>query len=47
MYHLRAKDSRLGFEATNQYFYMPLDLIEKTINCEWLLACDWPQKSQQ
>ena len=45
MYHLRAKDSRLGFEATNQYFYMPLDLIEKIINCDWLLTRVWPNKT--
>jgi len=37
LYQLRDKDSRLGFEATNQYFYMPLDLVEKVVNCDWLL----------
>lgn len=35
--HLVAEDSRLGFEATNQYAYTLLDLTEKVINCRDLL----------
>jgi hypothetical protein len=31
-------DSRIGFEASNQYYYRPLDLVEKVVNCEWLKA---------
>jgi hypothetical protein len=31
------KDSRLGFEASNQYAYVPLDLVEKVLNCRELL----------
>jgi hypothetical protein len=34
---LAQKDSRIGFEAANQYFFVPLDLVEKVINCRWLL----------
>ena len=30
-------DSRIGFEAANQYFFVPLDLVEKVVNCRWLL----------
>ena len=30
-------DSRIGFEPSCQYFYLPLDLVEKVINCRWLL----------
>ena len=30
------QDSRIGFEASNHYFYVPLDLIEKVINCDFL-----------
>lgn len=30
-------DSRLGFEATNHYFYVPVDLAEKILNCRDLL----------
>ncbi|MCA9188864.1 MAG: hypothetical protein R3E01_12100 [Pirellulaceae bacterium] len=31
-----AADSRIGFEASSHYFYVPLDLVEKAIQCEWL-----------
>jgi len=26
-------DSRIGFEASNHYYYVPIDLVEKIINC--------------
>lgn len=29
-------DSRIGYEATNHYFYVPMDLIESSINCDYL-----------
>lgn len=38
LYDLQTRDSRLGFEATNHYFYVPLDLAEKVVNCHHLLA---------
>jgi hypothetical protein len=34
MFTLSSADSRLGYEASNHYFYVPLDLVEKIINCE-------------
>jgi hypothetical protein len=34
---LQSADSRLGFEATNHYFYVPADLAEKILNCRQLL----------
>jgi hypothetical protein len=37
LYALQGRDSRLGFEASNQYFYVPADLVEKAINCRDLL----------
>ncbi|GMU24459.1 MAG: hypothetical protein AMXMBFR13_45330 [Phycisphaerae bacterium] len=37
MYTLQMTDSRLGFEASNQYYYVPLDLVEKILNCRHLL----------
>jgi len=37
LFLLQNKDSRLGFEATNQYYYLPIDLMEKVVNCEDLL----------
>ena len=30
------EDSTIGFESSNQYYYTPLDLVEKVINCEYL-----------
>jgi len=38
LYAVQARDSRIGFEASNHYFYVPLDLVEKVINCRDLLA---------
>lgn len=32
MFAIQSGDSRIGFEATNHYFYVPLDLVEKVIN---------------
>ncbi len=37
LFSLTHEDSRIGFEPTCQYFYLPLDLVEKVINCRWLL----------
>ncbi len=37
LYTLTLEDSRIGFEPSCQYFYLPLDLVEKVINCRWLL----------
>ena len=37
LYTLSLEDSRIGFEPSCQYFYLPLDLVEKVINCRWLL----------
>lgn len=37
LFALANKDSRIGFEPSCQYFYLPLDLAEKVINCRWLL----------
>ena len=36
LFLLARDDSRIGFEASNHYFYVPLDLVEKVINCEFL-----------
>ncbi len=40
MFHLSRRDSRIGFEASNHYYYFPLDFVEKVINCEYILQ-DW------
>ena len=36
LFTLVQEDSRIGFEASNHYFYVPLDLVEKVINCDFL-----------
>ncbi len=40
MYSLQRHDSRLGYEASNHYYYVPLDLAEKVLDCEHLLT-EW------
>ena len=34
LYPIARRDSRLGYEASNHYFYRPLDLAEKVLNCD-------------
>ncbi|MGH2623685.1 MAG: hypothetical protein ACRDE7_08470, partial [Sphingobacterium sp.] len=34
---IQGADSRIGFEASNQYFYVPQDLFEKMLNCSKLI----------
>ena len=38
LFAITCEDSRIGFEPSCQYFYLPLDLVEKVINCRWLLT---------
>jgi hypothetical protein len=38
LHALQSRDSRIGFEASNQYYYTPHDLVEKVINCRWVAA---------
>ncbi|MHB8971617.1 MAG: hypothetical protein ACYC3X_18630 [Pirellulaceae bacterium] len=33
MYTLARQDSCVGFEGASQYFYLPLDLVEKVFSC--------------
>lgn len=37
LFALVQEDSRIGFEPSCHYFYLPLDLVEKVVNCRWLL----------
>jgi len=37
LFTLVCRDSRIGFEASNHYYYLPLDLVEKVVNCEYVL----------
>lgn len=34
LHRLTKSDSRIGFEASNAYYYTPLDLVEKVLCCE-------------
>ena len=36
LFSVTSQDSRIGYEASNHYFYVPLDLVEKVINCEFI-----------
>ncbi len=36
LFDLTIEDSRIGFEASNHYYYVPQDLMEKVINCRYL-----------
>ncbi len=38
LFTLTREESRIGFEPSCQYFYLPLDLAEKVINCRWVLG---------
>ena len=37
LFTLSQQDSRIGYEASNHYYYVPIDLAEKVINCRYLL----------
>jgi hypothetical protein len=37
LYSLQLQDPRIGFEASNHYYYLPQDLQEKFLNCQHLL----------
>lgn len=37
LFSIQSRDSRIGFEASNHYFYVPVDLAEKILNCRDLL----------
>lgn len=38
LHEIQTRDSRIGYEASNHYFYVPLDLAAKVVNCEYLLS---------
>jgi len=37
MFLIWSEDARIGLEPTCQYFYLPLYLVEKVVNCCWLI----------
>lgn len=36
LWRIASDDSRIGFEASNHYFYVPQDLVEKVISCDYI-----------
>jgi UDP-glucose 4-epimerase len=44
---LQTRDSRLGFEASNHYYYVPIDLLEKVLNCQYLLEHWLPRQRRR
>jgi len=37
LFTLARQDSRIGYEASNHYYYVPADLVEKVINCRYVI----------
>jgi hypothetical protein len=37
LFTLAREDSRVGYEASNHYYYLPQDLVEKFVNCRHVL----------
>ena len=37
LFVVTSRDSRIGYEASNHYFYVPLDLVEKVVNCDFII----------
>lgn len=38
IYTLVKSDSAIGYESSNHYFYIPQDILEKIVNCKYLLS---------
>jgi hypothetical protein len=36
-FRLARDHSVIGYEASNHYYYTPLDLVEKTLNCRHVM----------
>ena len=43
LHAIQSRDSRIGFEASNQYNYVPVDLMEKVLNCHDLRTRIFPK----
>ena len=44
LHEIQRRDSRIGFEASNQYYYVPIDLAEKVLNGHDLLERWLPEQ---
>jgi hypothetical protein len=38
LFTLTRQDSRIGYEASNHYYYVPLDMVEKVLNCREIMG---------
>jgi hypothetical protein len=47
LHAIQRRDSRIGFEAACQYFYVGVDLGEKVINCQDLLSRWLPEQRER
>jgi hypothetical protein len=45
LFVLSRGDPRIGFEASNHYYYLPLDLVEKVVNCRHVMDIWLPRIS--
>jgi hypothetical protein len=37
LWRVARENSCIGYEAANQYFYLPIDLLEKVVSCQYLM----------
>lgn len=37
-FEVAREESRIGYEASNHYYYTPIDLLEKVLNCEQVIG---------
>jgi hypothetical protein len=47
IYEIQSRDSRIGYEATNHYFFTPMDLAEKVLNARDLLDRWLPSEAER
>ncbi|MGQ9592231.1 MAG: hypothetical protein ACUVYA_18265, partial [Planctomycetota bacterium] len=45
LYRIASRDARIGFEASNHYFYLPRDLVEKAISVAYLLETAFAEEN--
>jgi hypothetical protein len=45
LFVLARQDPRIGYEASNHYYYLPLDLVEKVVNCRYVMDVWLPRMS--